>query len=62
MTDKKACCKNCKFLDKPICRRYPPARIVDVSGDASNIDSKWFTAWPMVEEDDYCGEFKQEHD
>lgn len=48
-------CGNCRFcvLDKDgdgQCRRYPPAVLVD--------EGTWATVWPVVESDDFCGEWK----
>ena len=40
-------------VEKIQCRRFPPV-VVHVSGDHSQI-----TAWPLVHDTDWCGEWKQ---
>ncbi len=57
MEEKK--CKNCMFYKKTIyskgeCFRYPPQLVLDPETGSAN------PARPMMEEDDFCGEFKSE--
>ncbi|MEA3226412.1 MAG: hypothetical protein U9Q07_10725 [Planctomycetota bacterium] len=48
-------CKSCRFFDKGHCRRYPPrAAQVGEPGRA-----RWVQHLPIVNEDDYCGEFER---
>jgi len=58
-------CAECVYYDAKyeaisgtvsICRRFPP---IPVSDDARD---KLIFAWPEVNEDDYCGEYKRNTD
>jgi hypothetical protein len=68
-------CKNCIFFHKEyyICQRYP-RRSIGYFNPISKIESifrgEWFTTswntrisfYPETREDDWCGEYKGEHD
>lgn len=50
-------CKNCRFAhydraEGLHCRRYPPVHVYDVATGITAV------AWPEVDADHYCGEFK----
>ena len=65
-------CTQCRFsrtfdredntrIDR-FCQRYPPALLPDVSGggnsDGIDIETTPSTTFPLVEDDDWCGEFQ----
>lgn len=62
-------CAGCLFFDKPQsdvlildhikgrCRRYPPVAVVPRSETDEDVPSSWF-AWPQVDDEDYCGEWR----
>ncbi len=55
MSDMDKYCKNCRFFDDGRCRRYPPkVAQVGVPGRA-----KWVQHLPLMNDDDYCGEFER---
>ena len=45
-------CETCKFEDNGICLRYPPQAYAGEKGNYWN--------WPIVELDDYCGEWQKD--
>ena len=49
-------CENCAFYEENKCRRYPP-HAVSESYAEDYLSSVFF--FPDVEEDDWCGEFRQ---
>ena len=53
MSDTDKYCENCRFYDKGHCRRYPP-KVAQV-GEPGR--AKWVQRLPVVNHDDYCGEF-----
>ena len=55
MSDTDKHCKNCRFLDDGRCRRYPP-KVAQVGAPGR---AKWVQHLPLVNDDDYCGEFER---
>jgi hypothetical protein len=61
-------CATCKFFFiKPewnggLCRRYPPAASIYVSGDSSEIKSASYSHFPEVDESAWCGEYKKKEE
>jgi hypothetical protein len=63
---KEVVCFNCHYWDQDdedpvsgtgICRRYPPS----ISNKRMSIDANYgamYPAWPMTEENEWCGEHK----
>jgi hypothetical protein len=65
-------CKTCKFFiileqgaKSGWCRRYPPTVVVNNAQNYNREDGSWDgiysyaeTAYPEVDNDDWCGEFK----
>lgn len=61
-------CLDCRFSDMDIegdlmtmiCRRYPPTIIgIGDTEHAAETGHDAGIAWPVVQEDDWCGEFEQ---
>lgn len=62
-------CKDCEYylLNEgmyygAVCRRYPPTPLCGIESGSSaeeEISSSHYNAWPEVQEDDWCGEFKE---
>jgi hypothetical protein len=57
MSDRVARCRDCVFYDSSTsdCHRCPPSFVL-------LGDDKVTTLFPRVEEDDWCGEFKDRHE
>lgn len=56
-------CSKCKFFllktkREGWCRRYPRTVVEGSSGNASQIDSDTYNLFPVVDTEDWCGEFK----
>ena len=65
-------CRNCRFLqplngDCGLCRRFPPQTFIEISssmndnGDSyslSSVSSEVKSSQPVVEHDDWCGEWR----
>ena len=49
-------CKECQFFDAPDCKRYPPVSDKRLNGFGEEY---YETVFPQVEEDTWCGEFKE---
>ncbi len=57
-------CKDCKYF-RPTkgtsgrCHRYPPTVVEGVQTDDGDVRSVTYNIFPGVEEDEFCGEFKE---
>jgi hypothetical protein len=62
------CCKNCYFADEwddevsglGECHRFPPSMATRLNSDRSHTERPQNGGWPLVHDDDWCGEFKQD--
>jgi hypothetical protein len=54
MSDMEIQCRECKYFDEGRCRRYPP----EVAQVGEPGRARWVQHLPVVDPDDYCGEFK----
>lgn len=63
MTTKTDKCGSCRFYFGygSTCRRYPPSPIFIPGTDLGRVITKqrMTAAWPYVDENDWCGEFKE---
>lgn len=52
-------CETCRYHDRGQCKRFPPIMVPWPRDNQHPIMYEPATTWPLVEEDDWCGEYSE---